>query len=233
MTCRCMARSSELPLNSNCADCALVYKIFEFVRKDDTLPKRHFVFNALVMLALPCVLVACASLNVQVGYDESVDIGSLNTYSLTNAPNASTGNELVDDSVLNRLLSDAIDTEMVSKQYARVNSNPDFDISYQAVVEDREDVITAFEMDSHPVLYNVTLGYVPSGKSEDGTTKYIRVYQRGTLIITLTRPNTQEVMWRGSAHAEVRQAASDTERHDRITRAVRQILKSIPDSVRN
>ena len=55
-----------------------------------------------------------------------------------------------------------------------------------------------------------------------------RRYEEGVLIIDVLGGESERLIWRGSATAEVRQRASVQDRSDRVAEAVRKVLAEFP-----
>ena len=67
-------------------------------------------------------------------------------------------------------------------------------------------------------------GLPPFGAS----TTALSVYPVGTLIIDLTAPSRQAIVWRGAARRKVNLEASDEERRQVLERAIRDLFRKLP-----
>ena len=62
----------------------------------------------------------------------------------------------------------------------------------------------------------------------DAGTSALEVYPQGTLIIDLSSPAAQAMVWRGSAQTEIDFQASDATREKRIRESVQDMFKKFP-----
>jgi len=62
----------------------------------------------------------------------------------------------------------------------------------------------------------------------DASTSALEVYPQGTLIVDLSSPAAQAMVWRGSAQTEVDFQASDATREKRIRESIQEMFKKFP-----
>lgn len=62
----------------------------------------------------------------------------------------------------------------------------------------------------------------------DGATQSFKVVERGSLVIDMSAPAQETVVWRGVAQAEIDRENSQERRHERIRAAIRDMLKKFP-----
>ena len=62
----------------------------------------------------------------------------------------------------------------------------------------------------------------------DASTSALEVYPQGTLIVDLSSPAAQTMVWRGSAQTEIDFQASDSTREKRIRESVQEMFKKFP-----
>lgn len=62
----------------------------------------------------------------------------------------------------------------------------------------------------------------------DAGTSALEVYPQGTLIVDLSSPAAQTMVWRGSAQTEIDFQASDSTREKRIRESVQEMFKKFP-----
>ena len=58
--------------------------------------------------------------------------------------------------------------------------------------------------------------------------KVVREYEEGTLLIDVLRPDSGELLWRGSAQARLREQPSPEDREKRVREVVEKILQQFP-----
>ena len=171
---------------------------------------------------------ACSTMNITSDYDPSTNFTGLTTYNWMPDPQATTGDPRVDNPFLDSRIRNAVDGTLAAKGYP-VSDTPDFLVGYHAAVKDKKDVRTI----------NTSYGY-GSGwgwKYDDRYRPYgwtgapetfVYEYEEGSLIIDIVKPESNELIWRGSAQAEVDESASREKREKRINKAVERIFAQFP-----
>jgi hypothetical protein len=60
------------------------------------------------------------------------------------------------------------------------------------------------------------------------TTTYVRQYEEGTLVLDIVNAKSNQLMWRGSAQAEINRQLKPEEREKRLQEAIGKILAQFP-----
>lgn len=102
-------------------------------------------------------------------------------------------------------IHDTIEKELVAKGYAKAG--------------------TEAEADFH-VAYRVSKNFAVSATPNNDLTHY----EEGALDVLVLTPKSDELMWRGRAHAAMDKSLTPTERHERLEEGVRRMLKNFPDA---
>ena len=172
--------------------------------------------NAAAITFLSVLLGGCAaSMAIQAERDPAVSLDSYGTYawsSLQRAP----GDVRVTPA-LNAQIRDDIDRHLADKGYVRVDTEADFSVMYQVTIEG--ETITQ------------TLDWYSGSNFKETVatpTATQRRYEEGTLIIDVMAGQSERLIWRGTATAEVRQRASPEDRSSRVTEAVQKVLTQFP-----
>ena len=122
------------------------------------------------------------------------------TYRWATDQQKKTGDVRIDNSILNARIRKAVDSQLASQGYEKVDSEPaDFLVAYHA-----------------SVTYRLEL------------TWYIGDYDEGTLILDILDPQTKHLKWRGTAKTAVMFSATPERRERKINQAVRRILERFP-----
>ena len=171
--------------------------------------------NAAAITFLSLLLGACAGMAIQSDQDPAVSLDSYASY--TWSPNQRVSGDVRVTPALRTQVREDIDRHLADKGYVRVNSGADFSVTYQVTIEG-ETIVQ-------------TLDYYSGSnfKATVGTTgPTARRYEEGTLIIDVMEGQSERLVWRGTAIAEVRQGASIEDRSDRVAEAVRKVLAEFP-----
>ena len=152
---------------------------------------------------------------IQAEQDPAVSLDSYGTYAWSSLQRAS-GDVRVTPA-LRTQIQDEIDRHLADKGYVRVNSEADFSVNYQVTIEGETIAAT--------VDYYQGSNFASSLGS---TGSAARRYEEGMLIIDVVDGESERLVWRGTATAEVRQRASLEDRSDRVTEAVRKVLEQFP-----
>ena len=139
------------------------------------------------------------------------------------------------DAILDKRIRLAVETQLAADVYQRVTSEaPDFLVGYNAAVAEKMEVATM------NYYYGYDAGWGPGysrypgvGYAMDniGTETYIYHFDEGTLILDIANPETRQLIWRGSAQAEVNLSDRQDRRDQRLKEAVRQILERFPPDI--
>lgn len=128
------------------------------------------------------------------------------------------------ESFLDQRLRTAIDRELTNKGLARVESNPDIYVAYNAKVEEKQSVSPYYNGLGYPYygygMYGGGLygrGYAPMSQ-----------YAAGTVIIDLVDAKRKELAWRGSGQAQVDNNHSISE--EEVYKIVNSIMGVYPPS---
>ena len=164
--------------------------------------------------------VGCSTMRVDTDWDPEVDFGALHTYDWRPGPQL--GDPRVDHSLLQDRVRRAVDRVLATKGYQRRRTGvPDFHVSYIAAIQSKLDVR----------VVNDYYGYRPGWGTYQRDT-YIREYDEGSLILDISDPTSTNLMWRGSAAAEINLSGTPQERQKVVSDAVDRMLERFPPQPR-
>ena len=171
-------------------------------------------WNAAAITFLSVLLGGCAgSMAIQAEGDPAVSFDSFGTYAWS--PNQRDPGDIRVTPTLRAQIGDDINRLLTDKGYVRVDTDPDFTVTYRVTIEG--ETITQ------------TLDYYTGSnwkQTLDGPTT--RRYEEGMLIIDAMDGESDRLVWRGTATAEVRQRPNMEERSDRVAEAVRKVIAEFP-----
>ena len=167
-------------------------------------------------------LQACSGITVSQDYEKEYNFAGLKTFAWK--PNDDKSYGVKDNDLVDKRIRISIETNLLAKSYRLVDSyTPDFFISYHLTVEQK---ITSSGM----------TGGVSIGRSSYGrfggigmsTGSDVRAYDQGTLLIDVTIPLGDKLVWRGVATQSVSDHTSPEESTVRINETVEKILAQFP-----
>ena len=179
---------------------------------------KHIVLLGLVSFFLQ----ACSGITVSQDYEKEYNFAGLKTFAWKPNDNKSYG--VKDNDLLDKRIRTAIENTLQAKSYHRLDSfNPDFFISYHYNVEQK--------ITSSGVSGGVSIGrssYGGFGGVGLSSGSDVRAYDQGTLLIDITIPLGDKLVWRGVATQSVSDHSSPDESTARINETVEKILAQFP-----
>ena len=179
---------------------------------------RRVFSSAFIVLALQ----ACSGITVSQDYEKEYNFAGLKTFAWKPNDNKSYG--VKDNDLLDKRIRTAIENTLQAKSYQRVDSfNPDFFVSYHYDVEQK--------IKSSGLSGGVAIGrssYGGFGGVGLSSGSDVRAYDQGTLLIDITIPLGDKLVWRGVATQSVSDHTSPEESTMRINETVEKILTQFP-----
>ena len=125
----------------------------------------------------------------------------------------------VTDAMVQRRIRTAIENQFKAQGFEKTTSSPDFYVSYHAALQDHM---------SQTMVDDRYDNASYAGYSTNWEHDYTHAWLEGTLLIDVLDVETVELVWRGSAQAELTENATDDERDKRVKEAVRKMLENFP-----
>lgn len=165
---------------------------------------------------------ACSTMEVTSDHDPKANFSAYHTYNWVPGPQQSTGDPRLDSTLLDTRIREAVEQQLTAKGLTKDSgAKPDLLVAYHVAVRGKQGVTTV----SDASWYQPGWGYRGGG---GGGPTYARDYEEGTLILDLLDASNRQLVWRGSAQAEVKENISPEKRQERINEAVRRILEQFP-----
>jgi hypothetical protein len=179
---------------------------------------RHIILICLVSLFLQ----ACSGITVSQDFEKEYNFAGLKTFAWKPNDNKSYG--VKDNDLLDKRIRTAIENTLQEKSYQRVDSfNPDFFISYHYNVEQK---ITSSGLSGGVSVGRSSYGGFGGVGLSSGSD--VRAYDQGTLLIDITIPLGDKLVWRGVATQSVSDHSSPEESTANINETVEKILAQFP-----
>ena len=171
--------------------------------------------NPASITLLSILLAGCAGMAIEAEQDPAVTFDRYETY--TWSSNQRAPGDVRVTPALAAQIRDDIDRHLAQKGYVRVDTDGDVSVTYRVTVEGE-------------TIVQTMSGYYGSGWTDDLARPgpSLRRYEEGTLIIDALDGESERLIWRGSAVAEVRQRVSIEDRSARVAEAVRKVLERFP-----
>jgi hypothetical protein len=162
----------------------------------------------------------CSNMQISSDYDPGVDFSRLGSYGWLPDPRPPTGDPRLDSSLLDGRIRSAVKAQLAARGYREVSPDQaDFLVTYHVALESKLDVDTMYRSYG----YGWGRGY---GPVELDTV--VREYEQGTLLLDFVDPETRNLIWRGSASAEITPDSTPERRQERVNRAVAGMLERFP-----
>lgn len=181
----------------------------------------------LVLLSLlPLILSACSSIDTQVDYDKEVDFSKLKTYSWLPDSKQRYADIRLNSDIFKKRIYNTVNKALAVRGYKEVTQNPDFTLGYHVAIENKTSVNTM----------NDYYGYPRSGWGRNYYSQYdyysaqttVYHYEEGSLILDLVDTKSKQLIWRGSAQAEVSKSRTAKQRDELIKKAVDKLFSQLP-----
>jgi hypothetical protein len=168
---------------------------------------------------LGLALTACSSLRTTSDYDPKADFGRLRTYAWL-PHSTERADPRIDTELLRVRVQRSVDAELDRKGLtpAPSGAKPDLLVDYHVTTKEKVDVVT----------FPSGWGYGPGWSYGPATQAQSREYTEGTLILDFIDASTRQLLWRGTASAEIVPGRTPEQREQRIDQAVREILAPFP-----
>mgnify|MGYP001822011172 CR=1 FL=1 len=176
----------------------------------------------ILLLSISTMLVACSGISVRQDYEKGYNFSGLKTFAWLSEKDKKYGVE--DNELVDKRIRKAIEGKLSARSYQLVASaSPDFFVSYHLTIEQK--------LTSSGVTGGVTLGrssYGRYGGVGMSTGSQVRAYDQGTLMIDMTEPVNDKLIWRGISTQSVSASSGPEESAAIINETVEKILAQFP-----
>jgi hypothetical protein len=172
-----------------------------------------------LLLGLIVLAMGCApSVTVKQDYDKEANFAALNTFAwlpMPVTPAASVKEALERNSLMDKRIRQAVETQLTAKGYQLNVTNPDFTVTYHTGVEDKIAVT------------DWGYGY---GRRGWGAPARVDVYQyrQGTLILDVIDSHSKQLIWRSFAQGAIDPSAPTEKREQRLNDVAGRMLANFP-----
>ena len=169
----------------------------------------------LFILSVVAFLVSCSTAyNVKYDYNTETNLTGLKTFDWLPVPATAE----IDNLNIGRV-KNAVNEQLEAKGLTMTSDNPDFLIAAHMGTKDKTRII------------DWGYGYGRRGMYRGGARPVdVYQYEEGSLILDFVDTKSKQMIWRGSANAEVSGATTPEKRQKIINEVVEKILKNFPPS---
>ena len=182
--------------------------------------------DLILLSILSLILSACSSVDTQVDYDKEMDFTKLKTYSwLPDSKKRYTDVRLNSD-IFKKRIYNTVNKALAARGYKEVTQNPDFTLGYHVAIENKTSINT---MNDYYGYSRDGWGrsYYP-GYNMHSTQTSVYHYEEGSLILDIVDTKSKQLIWRGSAQAEISKSRTSKQRDELIKKTVDKLFSQLP-----
>ncbi len=182
---------------------------------------RARVFRSMAVLAA-LTLAGCSSVRVSADFDPAANLHSYKTFAWLPGPQKETGNERIDNPLLDKRIRDGVTRQLQLQGYVEADASAaDMLVGYHISLDRKLDVTT--------VNNHYGYGYRGAGGSPIASSHtVVHEYETGTLIIDLVDRRKNQLVWRGSGESRLTKRPTPEETDKKVATVVAAILAKFP-----
>ncbi len=184
----------------------------------------------LACAALALTLAGCGGVTVQSDYDPRADFASLKTYQWTEKVPAEQKDPRVYNAIIENRVKTAVNNALGAKGYQEVTSGtPDFYLTWHGTIDQKQSLQTVGNNYGWGTgWYGAGWGGWGGGMGMTTTTTYVDQWEEGTVVVGVFDPTTDELIWWGSAQAELDEKKSPQKAQEDADKAAVKLLETFP-----
>ncbi|MCH7722673.1 MAG: DUF4136 domain-containing protein [Bacteroidetes bacterium] len=193
---------------------------------------RILIISGIFLMA---VITGCSTVLVQSDYDSEINFANFHTFDWTAQSENASSNAVQRNTLFERRLKKAVDKELTANGFQKQTAErPDFLIAYSIQVEDRVDVLSSSYGYGGYGYRGYGHGFGHHGYGRHGFGYGSGYYGGGrlnvevTLVLDFVDPESNNVIWSGLYKDEIGESGIMIMTEDKITKAVKKILKEFP-----
>jgi len=179
----------------------------------------------LIVIFASLAISACSDIIIRTDYQPGTDFNALKTYAWAPDNRQKTGNPVLDSSLLNNRIRNALEQNLSAIGFRHVKpEQADVYLTYYLTLESR--------IESFPT----TISYYGHGGHHRGSSygfaygygSEIQEFKYNTLYIDLISPVSKQIIWRGFAESLLEDSLTPEQRELRINTIVSKIMRQYP-----
>ncbi len=178
---------------------------------------------------LALAFAACSGIDVNTNYDPSATqkLEGYRTYAWLPQPTGK--DDRVYNPIVGARVEQTVDRYLLARGYKKVETgaNPDFLIGWHGAIHNALKAETVDDYYGYPWGGPFTDPFYAGGAVTLPET-YLREYEQGSLILDVVDPESKQLVWRGTAQAELDENANAEKQQKKLDEAVTDLLKHFP-----
>jgi hypothetical protein len=179
-----------------------------------------------IVVALSATLFGCSGLTIRSDFDPTADFSNYRTWDwMPGTAEAESSDPVRDNAILRGRIQTAIANILIDRGYKLNMDNPDFLVAYHVAFEEKIDLEVVNNYYGYPYAgsYAATWGPAIYGQEVQQ-----RSWDQGTLLLDILDGKTRQLVWRGSAQAEVYPEQDPNKRQKNINNVASKVLEEFP-----
>jgi len=181
--------------------------------------------RSFITLGVAAAMVAgCgASVEYNSDYDPTADFSNIRTYQWAQRTTSGDDDPRVYNDITMRKVKYAVDQALEAKGMRMVSNNPDVYVAWHGAINGKMSLQTVSSN------YGYGYGWYGYGGMGMGTsTTYVNEWDEGTLLVDIIEGRKKELIWRGSAQAELKKRQDPQEGQAYLNDVVVKMLAGFP-----
>ncbi len=181
--------------------------------------------RSFITLSVAAAMVAgCgASVEYNSDYDPTADFSNIQTYQWAQRTPTGDDDPRVYNDITMRKIKYAVDQALQAKGMRMVSNNPDVYVAWHGAINGKMSLQTVSSN------YGYGYGWYGYGGMGMGTsTTYVNEWDEGTVLVDIIEGRKKELIWRGSAQAELKKRQDPQEGQDYLNDVVTKMLAGFP-----
>ena len=170
-------------------------------------------------------LVGCSGIKVESDFDPRVNFRSYETWDWMKTPTQDTGDPRLDDAILRGRIQSAVANTLLDKGFNLSLDSPDFLVAYHVAIDQKLDMEVVNNYYGYPYAGDYASVWGPAIQGQEVKTTE---YEQGTLMVDVLDSTSKQLIWRGTAQAEIYPNQSPKDREKQINKAVGKIFSDFP-----
>jgi hypothetical protein len=182
--------------------------------------------RTLTVIALSATFFGCSGLTIQSDFDPTADFSDFRTWDwMPGAGEIHADNPTRDNAILKGRIQTAVANVLIDRGYRLNPDTPDFLVAYHVAFQEKMDLEVVNNYYGYPYAgsYAATWGPTIYGQEVQQ-----REWEQGTLLIDILDGESRQLVWRGSAQAEVYPEQDPNQRQKNINNIARKVLDEFP-----
>jgi hypothetical protein len=179
--------------------------------------------RAATLLLGGLAIAACSGVKYSSDFDPTADFSDYRAYAWAERTPTGDDDPRVYNDIVKRQVQYAVDQALAAKGYQKVTSNAHFYVGWHGAIDGRMSTTT---INDH---YGYGRGWYGPTMGVSTSRTYVNEWDEGTLLVDIIDATSDQLVWRGSAQAEVNKSSRGSEEDQRrLNEIVAKMLEQFP-----